>query len=131
MSNADNSGNNKEESYHNVPGAQYFYWSRGGLGRDIAIHKEFFKYSIPFTFLFGCISTAILLLTDWWQLAFTRIATFLFIDYYYIGFPGVGITVAYFYLKHNRKEKRKLKEQIEHMRLRKYQDSVIEQNSKR
>jgi hypothetical protein len=130
MSNADHSGNNDEESYHNIPSSKYFWISRK-TDHGIAVHYGFFKaYTVFLVSLIG-LSTAILCLTNWWQLAFIRFGTFFFVDYYYIGFPIVGITLAIWYIRRSVKEKKKLLSQIESARIRKYQDSVIEQNAKR
>jgi mannose/fructose/N-acetylgalactosamine-specific phosphotransferase system component IIC len=116
-----------ELKQYSIPTSEYWWFS----GPEIAISKKFFKYWTVFTAGFFVISTAVFCLTNWWQLAFIRFGTFLFVDYYYIGFPIVGITLAIWYIRRSVKEKKKLLSQIESARIRKYQDSVIEQNAKR
>jgi hypothetical protein len=130
MSNADSSANNQEESYHNIPSSKYFWISRK-TDHGIAVHYGFFKAWSLFLISFVGLSTAVLCLTNWWQLFAVASTKFLFWDNWYIGFPTVGIISGYFYIKHTRKVNRKLQEQLARQRKRAVEDAQITLSKKR
>jgi hypothetical protein len=109
MSNADNSGNNANETFFNVPESKYFFISRSHQG--IAVHKGFFKWYSLTLALFFSISTAILCLTNWWQTAAVMIITTLFLGkLWFIGWPAVLISIPVFYFWYKRRQARLLRE---------------------
>jgi hypothetical protein len=127
MSNADNSGNNYEETYHNVPDSQYFYISRE-KGRGIAVHKGFFKLWTVILCLIIGVSTAILCLTNWWQTLTVTLLTFIYIKNWVIGFPATFVAIGIFYVWYGRRKKRLLRERNERLRIRRFQDALINQD---
>ena len=114
------------ETFHEVPASKYWY-----LGDAIgAVPKGFFKFYTPFIIVATAVTTAIACLTDWWQIAFTRLATFIFVENWAISLPVIGFTSLVLYIRHNWKEKRKRKNQLEKERIRKYQNAVINQSER-
>lgn len=130
MSNADSGANNQEESYHNIPSSKYFWISRRH-DHGIAVHYGFFKVWTVFLVSFVSASTAVLCLTNWWQILFTTALTWLFITHYYIGFPAVAIIAGYIYIKRSRAENRRLQNQLARERKRAVEDAQITLSKKR
>ena len=112
---------NESETFHEVPASKYWY-----LGDAIgAVPKGFFKFYTPFVIIMTAATTAIACLTDWWQIAFTRLGTFIFIENWIISLPSIGVASLILYVRHSMKEKQKIKARNEKERIRRYQDAII------
>jgi hypothetical protein len=98
---AANSGSDSE-TYHEVPASKYWY-----LGDAIgAVPKGFFKFWSPFLVITSVATTVIACETDWWQQFFTRIATYLYITNWFIGWPATAIGIIVLYVYSARKNKK-------------------------
>lgn len=96
-----------ELKQYSIPTSEYWWLS----GAEIAISKRFFKYWTAFTGLFVFVSTSILYLTNWWQTAFTSLATTFYIGkLWYIGWGGTLISIPAGYYLYKRRQKRVLHE---------------------
>ena len=102
MVRADNSGNSDSPSF-NIPASKY-YWLGDFLG---ATPKWLFKRYTPFLVVLTFISTSILWLTNWWQIALTRLLTLLFIGQLWpVGWIGSAVFIGVAYLLYKRTKKR-------------------------
>lgn len=129
MSQADNSGNNADKPYFNIPADRYFWlWGKRG---GTAVPTQFFKLWTGFLIAFTFVSTTVLWLTDWWQILITRLLTFFYITHWYVGWPATTVTLVIMYYWYSRRQKRNRRERAEWLRRRRYEDAVIAQNEGR
>jgi len=99
----------KPQSYHEVPASKYWY-----LGDVIgAVPKAFFKVFTPAIIILTATVTTIANLTNWWWLLGSAILQFIFIRFWYIGWPAIILSVGggYIYYRVKQTEKRKAQEQ--------------------
>jgi hypothetical protein len=116
--------NERLESFHEIPSSKY-WWLPG----DIAVPKEFFKIWTLTLLLFTSTATAIACLTTWWQTIIATVATALYLKNWYIGWPLTIGSIIIFYVWYTRRQKRLQRERAERLRMRRYQNAVINQNS--
>ena len=108
------------ETFHEVPASKYWY-----LGDSIgAVPKAFFKFWTPFIFITAIVLTLLTEHTTVWA----TLATYIYVTHWQIGIPATLVTVAvtYFYL--SRRQKRIRKQRAEQLRIRRYQNALINQH---
>lgn len=104
---------------HEVPTYKYIYIS------GVAIHKAFTFWLIVAISVFWNIANPILYFTNWWQLLFISVATFIWWDNAIVGWPATGIAVTVGYVWWHYRQKRLKRERIQKERARKIQDIML------
>ena len=119
-----------ELKQYSIPSFEY-WWIPGA---EQAISKWYVKVSTPLVFLAGCFFTAILLLTNWWQLFLLRLATLLYVQAWYVGWPVTLIIGGYTYYRYSRRRKRMIEQEqrrLHQLRLENAQIQLGEQGVKK
>ena len=112
--------NLKDQAVLTIPVSEYWV-----LGNTPIPHWT--PYAMMSGVIFGWVSLAIGIYTNWWQLLLYSTLNFFFIQNWFIGFPAVFITVAFLYVRHDRRSKRRTAAEIERQRIRRYQDAISNQ----
>jgi hypothetical protein len=94
------------ENWHQVPASRSWY-----LGDVFGpVTKTFLKFWTSFCVVSTFVATTILWLTDWWQIFFTRLAVFFYVQHYYIGWPATFIIGGVIYFWWWRRSKKIMRE---------------------
>ena len=96
-----------ELKQYTIPTREYWWFT----GPELAVSKRFFKYWTAFIGLFVFVSTTILWLTNWWQLALTSAATTLFVGkLWFLGWGTILISMPVGYIFYRRRKSRLIRE---------------------
>ena len=118
-----NNNSDRAEPFHEVPTRDYFWLEPN----DILVHKAFFKYYTLALMLSISVSTAVLCLTNWWQIFFTYALTNIYLKapLAYIGWPATLVFGIYIYYRYNKRQKEKVFAHRAYERKRAVEDAQI------
>ena len=83
-----------ELKQYSIPTSEYWWFT----GPEQAISKWFFKYWTLFIAGIFTVSTAIACLTNWWWILASSTLSFIFIKYWLVGWPALGLSLLFGYI---------------------------------